>query len=124
MWGSHANSSVVRFVRQLGNSPTTTVLTRMEIMTGILTLPPGQRRQELFASADSIFMRLHLLSFDLDAANATAAINVERKTAGRPISPVDAMIAGIARVHTATLVTRNTRDFIGIDIPLLNPWEL
>jgi len=32
------------------------------------------------------------------------------------------MIAATAFVHGLTLVTRNTRDFEGYGVPLLNPW--
>jgi len=34
----------------------------------------------------------------------------------------DAMIAAIARVHRATLATRNTGDFEHCGIRLINPW--
>jgi toxin FitB len=34
----------------------------------------------------------------------------------------DMMIAATARVHSLTLVTRNVRDFTGIDMRLLNPF--
>jgi toxin FitB len=36
---------------------------------------------------------------------------------------VDSLIAATARVHELTVVTRNTKDFQGCDVPLLNPWE-
>ncbi len=35
----------------------------------------------------------------------------------------DAMIAAIATVHQLTVVTRNTRDFQGYGVALLNPWR-
>lgn len=34
----------------------------------------------------------------------------------------DAMIAATARVHRLTVVTRNTRDFAGFKVPLLDPF--
>ena len=36
----------------------------------------------------------------------------------------DAMIAAIATVHQLTVVTRNTRDFQGFGVVLLNPFEV
>ena len=36
---------------------------------------------------------------------------------------VDSLIAATARLHYLTLVTRNTSDFDGCDVPLLNPWQ-
>ena len=45
-----------------------------------------------------------------------------RSGAGRPIAAMDAQIAAICRSHEATLATRNTRDFTGLDIDLVDPW--
>jgi predicted nucleic acid-binding protein len=36
----------------------------------------------------------------------------------------DAMIAAIANIHSLTIVTRNTRDFVHFGIRTLNPFEL
>ena len=33
------------------------------------------------------------------------------------------LIAATALSHDLTLVTRNVKDFIGIDVSLVNPWE-
>ncbi|MYK69142.1 MAG: type II toxin-antitoxin system VapC family toxin, partial [Gammaproteobacteria bacterium] len=47
----------------------------------------------------------------------------ERRKAGRPISQFDCQIAAIARSLGAAVATRNTRDFNGTGIPVLDPWE-
>jgi toxin FitB len=42
---------------------------------------------------------------------------------GRPIDTADAQIAAIALAAQLTLVTRNTKDFEGInDLQVINPW--
>jgi predicted nucleic acid-binding protein len=35
----------------------------------------------------------------------------------------DSLIAATARVHELTVVARNTPDFEGCDVELLNPWR-
>jgi predicted nucleic acid-binding protein len=40
-----------------------------------------------------------------------------------PRNTVDSLIAATGRVHKLTVVTRNTGDFAGCDVPLLNPWQ-
>lgn len=64
-----------------------------------------------------------LLEFDLNAAFAYGRIVALRESKGRPILVIDAMIAAICLVHDATLATRNSRDFDGLDLRLVNPFE-
>jgi len=46
-----------------------------------------------------------------------------RLRARRSAPVVDTFLAATARVHDLTLVTRNTRDFRSLDVPVLNPWR-
>jgi toxin FitB len=64
-----------------------------------------------------------ILPFDRAAASRTGWARAFRESIGRPISVQDAMIAAICIVHGATLATRNVRDFDGLDLKLVNPFE-
>lgn len=64
-----------------------------------------------------------ILLFDLPAAHAYGRVRAQREHAGRPIGQIDAMIAAICLVNGAILATRNTRDFGGLDLKLVNPFE-
>jgi predicted nucleic acid-binding protein len=46
-----------------------------------------------------------------------------RLNAARPRNTVDSLIAATARLHGLTVVTRNTGDFEGCGVRLLDPWR-
>jgi toxin FitB len=103
----------------------TTAVTQAEILYGIRLLPKGNRRQKLLDVAQLIFeedLESRILPFGGDASAHYAEIAAARRSSGRPISQFDAMIASIARLHNAKIVTRNTSDFDTCGIDLINPW--
>ena len=97
-----------------------------ELMFGVARLPQGARQLQL---ADAIAAMLdedfagRVLSFDADAAAAYAELAARREQAGRPIAMADAQIAAICLRHGATLATRNAKDFDGLGLSLVNPWD-
>jgi predicted nucleic acid-binding protein len=100
-------------------------VTEAELRTGIAILPAGQRREGLKAALDATIaedFEGHILPFDTDAAKTYAEIAANRKSAGRPIADADCQIAAIARVAGMPVITRNTRDFEGCGVDLINPW--
>jgi predicted nucleic acid-binding protein len=104
----------------------TTTITRGELLYGVRLLPEGRRKTALLEAVQAIFstdMAGRILGFDNDAADIYAEIAALRKTAGKPISQFDAMIAAIARSRGARLATRNIRDFVDCDIEIINPWQ-
>jgi toxin FitB len=64
-----------------------------------------------------------ILAFDRHTAIETGRLLARRESVGRPISLQDAMIAAICLARGATLATRNTKDFEGLDLRLINPFE-
>jgi predicted nucleic acid-binding protein len=104
----------------------TTTITRGELFYGVRLLPEGQRKATLQKAIQAIFtsdFAGQVLSFDNDAADAYAEIAATRKTAGKPISQFDAMIAAIARSREASLATRNVKDFVDCGIRVIDPWQ-
>jgi len=102
-----------------------TSVTQAEIFYGIELMATGRRRQRLADAAEGVFtedFRERILPFDQPSAREFARILASRKAAGRPMSQIDAMIAAIARSHGAAVATRNTSDFEGCGIRLINPW--
>ena len=56
-------------------------------------------------------------------AKRWGAFDGERQMAGRPLSVADGIIAATAFEHGLTVVTRNDKDFQGLGVSILNPWE-
>jgi predicted nucleic acid-binding protein len=64
-------------------------------------------------------------SLDFRQADAVelGRVVAARNAIRRPTKSFDAMIAAICIVHGAMLATRNVRDFDGLDLKLVNPFE-
>jgi hypothetical protein len=102
-----------------------TTISVAEILYGIELLPKEKRRDGLLTEAEAMFTEDfagRTLPFDEPAARAFGKIAAARRGQGRPIAEFDAQIAAIASVNGATLATRNTADFEGCGVRLVNPW--
>jgi toxin FitB len=91
-------------------------LTVAEIWRGVLTTPDGRKRTALeswFAGPQGpqALFRDRILSFDQRAAIEWGRIIAEGRNAGRPRSPLDAVIAATAAANQCTVVTANERHF-------------
>jgi predicted nucleic acid-binding protein len=101
-----------------------TAITVGELWVGVGSLPDGRRRSGLAAAVARIMTAYsdHVLPYDLVAAREYAVIREECRRRGRAITAEDGMIAGIVRARGARLATRNTRDFAGLGIDVVDPW--
>ncbi len=99
------------------------VISILEIEKGVL-LAERRRRPETFVLREwltnSVLPNFGSRSFVVDLAVARMA-GLYMSSHGTDLA--DALIAATASVHSLTLVTRNTRDFEPLGIPLLNPWD-
>jgi toxin FitB len=103
-----------------------TAITAAELLYGVARLPDGHRKTELAAAVDGLLnddFRNRILSFDEPAARRYADVVATREQLGRPISVPDAQIAAICHAAGSALATRNTADFDGIGVELVNPWN-
>jgi len=105
----------------------TTAVTAAELLYGVARLPTGRRKTELAAAVDGLLIddfQGRVLAFDEAAARRYADIVTARERIGRPIGAADAQIAAICQTIGAALATRNTLDFDGTGLELINPWKL
>lgn len=104
----------------------TTTVTMAEVFAGLEIMPTGRRRATLTRLANHVFERDfdgRILEFTDAAARAYAGIMARSRAQGRPMSSRDAMIASISLSRRAALATRNTRDFEGCGVRLVNPFR-
>ncbi|GGB29150.1 PIN domain-containing protein [Allosediminivita pacifica] len=99
-------------------------LTLAEIRRGILDKPRGKKRDALeawFTGAEGpqVLFDGRVLPFDDKAALIWARLMAEGKSAGRPRSALDMIIAAVAGANECVVVTDNEKDFAGIQ--LINP---
>ena len=112
--------------RQPADSVWLTSITVFEARFGLALLPRGRRRTGLERALDRVLtedLSSRVLTLDEMAAVTAAQIAANRQRAGRIVDLRDTLIAGIAQARRATIATRNTRHFEGLDVPVVDPWH-
>ena len=112
-------------VRSLLEMATTTI-NLAEIRHGLARLPFGRRRRDLEVTFNSLAARgfaNRVFDFDAPAANAYGDLAVERERVGRRLEGFDGLIAAIAKSRGLPIATRNTDDFEGCGIDIIDPWN-
>jgi predicted nucleic acid-binding protein len=103
------------------------VLTLGEIRKGIERLDGAStdaaRRQNLNDWLElelPTFFLGRVLSVDVAIADQWGHLQA---LAARPLPAIDSLLAATALQHHLSLVTRNVKDFAGLGIEVINPWE-
>lgn len=99
------------------------VLTLGEIRKGLERVPEPARKQALLD-----WLEVELPNYFVGRVLAIDAATADRwgrlmAQAARPLPAIDALLAATALHNDLALVTRNTKDFAGLDVPLINPWD-
>lgn len=112
--------------RQPADAIWITSVTLLEARFGLALLPKGKRRFGLERAFEQVVeedLANRILDFDSVAAAAAARLAAERRRAGRIVDLRDTLIAGIAQARRATIATRNTKHFEGLDVAVVDPWR-
>ena len=118
---------VVAWLRAHRQEAAISTITIGELLIGLALMPDGRRKDFLTTHVEGLITRARerSCSYDEQAARALPTIMAARKRIGREVSkPVDAMIAAIAASRGMAIATRNTSDFAGMGVELINPWDV
>ena len=120
------SSTVIAWLNsQVADQIWITAITVFETRMGIELLAAGKKRSQLeteFEQALSGYFGGRVLPLDAESAHHAGVSFAKRQRAGLPMDIRDAQIAGIAIAKSATLATRNIRDFADLGLALTDPW--
>lgn len=101
-------------------------LTFGEIKKGIDQAQDAKRKQTLqMWLEDFVIPRFwsRIITIDGAVALAWGELIAKQAKAGRVLPAIDSLIAASAIAHNLQIVTRNKKDFEGLNIPIVNPWD-
>ena len=97
-----------------------------ELAYGIMILDEGRRRETMNEWLSQVVGDFsgRILPVDRQTAEFAASMRAQVHRDGGRLRVPDALIAGTAMANDLTVVTRNVRDFDGLGVDIVNPWEL
>ena len=96
-----------------------------ELEYGVRRLLQGRRRAGLQADLLRFTTEYEdrILPLDRTGAEWAAQFRVRAQHSGLTLNLGDALIAGTAKAHDLAVATRNVREFEGLGVDVVNPWE-
>ena len=114
-------------IAQDQNSLFLSVVSVGELRKGFFLLAPSKRRTPLELWFENFLLPLfgtRILPVTQEVADRWGVLSAERQLQGIPLNTADGLIAAAAIHFGLTVVTRNAKDFAGMDVAVLNPWEV
>jgi predicted nucleic acid-binding protein len=118
------DANVVAWLRANESSLYVSTITIGEMRRGIERLSSSRRKTQLRAWLVALCdcMKGRVLSFNTSTAHVWGQLKAKWDAAGIVIPSLDSQIAATAQRHQLTVITRNTSDFAGTGVKLLNPF--
>jgi predicted nucleic acid-binding protein len=121
------SQALVRWVdEQRENELFLSVMTFAELRRGASLLAPGKKREALRHWIDGALTQRfagRVVAIDRAICDAWGDVMAKARKRGSGLSVMDGFFAATALVHELVLVTRNTKDFEGLDLQLIDPFR-
>lgn len=100
-------------------------ITLHELEFGIALMPEGRRKLAINKTISGLvgYYGDYVIPVGRQEAQEAALLRAFREKEGTTLHLADSLIAGTAKVHNLAVVTRNVKDFDGLDIELVNPFS-
>lgn len=127
LWKAEPNSEVLRWMdAQAIETLFLSSVTVAELRFGIAVMPRGRRKVILHERMEGEVLPLfagRVLSFDLEASRAYAALMAQVRASGRAVGMADGYIAAIAISRKLTVASRDVSPFAAAGAEVINPWH-
>ncbi len=119
--------AVEAFLKQAGKERVyLSVLSLGEIVKGIAELSASRKRQDLEAWLEAEirpWFGQRILPVSAAIAERWGLLSADGKLRGNPLAVVDGLLAATALENDLTQVTQDSRDFSGLGVAMVNPWD-
>ncbi len=122
------DAAVANWLEQQSLSLFLSVVTAAEIEDGVAKLRREGAVRKAKHIAEWLESVLHLygeriLAVDLACARIAGVLNDRARGLGLAPGFADILIASTAKKNNLTIITRNTKDFEPLEVPLFDPWS-
>ena len=95
-----------------------------ELEFGLQILPEGRRLEQLRSLQSTLLEEYEdrIIPIGRREAETAAILQADARKSGQTVSLADALVAGTAKVHELTVVSRNVKDFNLMSVTIHNPW--
>lgn len=125
VWHPKGHASVKTAVASLESSAAfLSVITVGEVARSILELPQGAKRASLsqYLKVTEADFGDRILAVTREIAHRWGELTALARRCGLVLPPTDGLIAATALHHGLAVMTRNTRDFAGTGVTVIDPW--
>jgi predicted nucleic acid-binding protein len=121
------NEDVLTWLHELDEDRTfISIVSIAEIRRGVALMDKGRKQEALDKwLTDDLPQRFEnrIIPVEGLVARAWGDLMALAKRSGRGLASMDGMIAATAVAHQLSLATRNTKDFEGLGINIIDPWK-